>query len=92
MVADNVDLEQMDASELHARRPDAKEVLTPQNGELFLFPFADGTVRISGGDQDLRTSTLIRDNPDRGEEQDNLRGESEGSSSTPRHDSIMVRL
>ena len=39
------------------------------------------------GDQDRRTSTLIRDIPDRGEEQNNLRGESEGSSSTPRQDS-----
>ena len=37
--------------------------------------------------RDLRTSTLIRDCPDRGEEQDNLRGESEGSSSTSRQDS-----
>ena len=55
--------------------------------DSFIFPFAGGTVKISGGDQDLRTSTLIRDSPDRGEEQDNLRGESEGSSSTPRQDS-----
>ena len=52
-----------------------------------MFPVADGTVKISGGDQDLRTATLIRDSPDRGEEQDNLRGESDGSSSTPRQDS-----
>ena len=37
---------------------------------------------VSGGDQDLRTSTLIRDSPDCGEEQDNLRGESDGSSSS----------
>ena len=40
-----------------------------------------------GGDQVLRTSTLIRDNPDRGEEQGNLQGESDGSSSTPLRDS-----
>ena len=44
-------------------------------------------LKISGGDQRLRTSTLIGDSPDRGEEQDNLRGESEGSSSTSRQDS-----
>ena len=37
--------------------------------------------------QDLRTSTLIRDSPDRGEKQDSLRGESEGSSSTSRQGS-----
>ena len=56
-------------------------------GENFLYQVADGKVKISGEDQDLRTSTLIQDRPDRGEEQDNLRGELEGSSSTPRQDS-----
>ena len=50
------------------------------SGEKFIFPFADGTVKLSGGDQVLRTSTLIRDCPDRGEEQGNLQGESDGSS------------
>ena len=39
-------------------------------------------MKLSGGDQVLRTSTLIRDRPDRGNEQDILRGESDGSSST----------
>ena len=80
MVADTEELQQMDASELHARRLNAKAVLTPMKGDKFIFPIADGTVKISGGDQVLKTSTLNWDNPDRGEEQDNLRGESEGSS------------
>ena len=80
MVADIEELEQMDASKLHAKRLNAKEVLTTMKGEKFIFPIADGTVKISGGDHDLRTSTLIRDSPDRGEEQENLRRESEGSS------------
>ena len=75
MVADIEELEKMDASEIHARRLNAKEVLTPQNGEKFIFPIADGTVQLSGGDQVLRTSTLILDNPDRVEEQGNLRGD-----------------
>ena len=71
MVADIEELEEMDASELHARRLNAKEVLTPMVGENFIFPVADEKVKKnSGGDQDLRTSTLIRDIP-------------EGSSSTP---------
>ena len=87
MVADIEDLAQMDASELHARRLNAKEVSTPMKGEKLILPVADGTVKISGEDQDLRTSTLIRDNPDSGEEPDNLREESEGSSSTSRQDS-----
>ena len=63
------------------------EVLTPMTGEKFIFPIADGTVKLSGGDQVLRTSTLIRDRSDRGEEQGDLQGESDGSSSTPLRDS-----
>ena len=43
--------------------------------------------KLSGGDEVLRTSTLIRDGPERVEKQENLRGESDGSSSTPRQDS-----
>ena len=79
--------EQMEASGLHARRLIAKEVLTPMKGEKFKFPVEDGTVKTPGGDQFLRTFTLIRDRPDRGEEQGNLQGESDGSSSTPLRDS-----
>ena len=66
MVADIEELEQMDASELHARRLNAKEVLTPMKNEKFIFPIADGTVKISGGHGRLRTSTLIRDRPEGG--------------------------
>ena len=75
MVADIEELEQMDASEIHAWRLNAKEVLTPMSGNKFIFPIADGTVKLCGGDQVLRTSTLIWDRPDRGEEQEVLRGE-----------------
>ena len=49
--ADIEELERMDASELHARRLNAKEVSTPLKGEHFIFPVADGTVKISGGGQ-----------------------------------------
>ena len=87
LVADIEGLEEMDASELHARRLNAEEVLTPMKGENFIFPIADGTVKIFGEDQDLRTSTFIQDSPDRREEQGNLQGESDGSSSTPHRDS-----
>ena len=74
----------MDASELHARRLNAKEVLTLTKGDNFIFPVADGTVKISGGDQRLRTCTLIKDRPERGQQQEVLRGESdELSSPTP---------
>ena len=45
----------------------------------FIFPIAHGKVNLSGGDQVLRSSTLTRDSPDRGEEREDLRGESDGS-------------
>ena len=67
MVADIEEMEEMDASELHARRLNAKEVFTPQRSGNFIFPVADGTVKIFGGEQRLRTSILTRDRPERGE-------------------------
>ena len=48
MVADIEELEEMDASELHARRLNAKEVLTPQRSGNFIFPVADGSVKSAG--------------------------------------------
>ena len=66
-------------SEIHARRLNAKEILTPKNGEHFIFPIAGGMFKLSGGDQGIRKSTLIRDDPERGELRDDLRGESDGS-------------
>ena len=60
MVADIEEMEEMDASELHARRLNAKEVLTPMKGDNFIFPVAEGTVKTYGGEQRLRTSTLPR--------------------------------
>ena len=61
MIADIEELEKVDASEIHARRLNAKEVLTPQSSVNFIFPVADGTVRIFGRGQRLRTSALTRD-------------------------------
>ena len=77
----------MDASELHARRLNAKKVLTPMEGDKFIFPVADGTIKTPGGDRSLKPSTLIRDGAGRGEEQKVFRGESDGlSSPTPLQD------
>ena len=45
LIADIEELEQMDASELHAWRLNAKEVSTPIRGDNFIFPVADGTVQ-----------------------------------------------
>ena len=69
MVADIEDLEDMDASGLPAWRLNAKEVLTPVSGEKFIFAIADGTVKLSGEAQRLRTSTLTWVCPERGEEE-----------------------
>ena len=77
MVADIEELEEMDTSELHARRLNAMEVLTPQRKSgNFIFPVADGTVKIFRREQRLRTSTLTRDRPERGEEQE-IQGKSD---------------
>ena len=77
MVTDIEELEEMDASELHARRLNAKVVLTPQRSGNFIFLVADGTVKILGGEQRLRTSTLTRDFTERGEELEVLQGNSD---------------
>ena len=45
LVADIEELEEIVASELHAQRLNAKEVLTPMRGEKFILPVADGTVK-----------------------------------------------
>ena len=78
MVADiEEESEEVDASELHARRLDAKEVLTPQRSGNFIFPVADGTRIIFGREQRLRTSTLTQERPERGEEQEILQSKAD---------------
>ena len=79
MVADVEELEKMDASEIYAKRLNAKEVIFPKEDGKFIFPVADGRMKFVGGDQELRTSTLIRDHPIRGEDKRDFLGESEGS-------------
>ena len=76
----------MDASEICSKRLNAKEVMFPKQGE-FIFPIADGRIKTSGGDQELRTSTLIRPRPIQGESSVDFLGESEGSLPQP-HDSF----
>ena len=62
----------MDASEIYSKRFNAKEV-----------PIADGQIKTSGGDQELRTSTLVRHRPIQGESHVDFLGESEGSLPQP---------
>ena len=75
LVADIEELETMDTSEIYSKRLNAKEVIFPKQGE-FIFTIADGRIKLPEGDQDLRTSTLIRDHPIRGEDQRDFLGES----------------
>ena len=67
LVADLEELETMDASEIHSKRLSAKEVIFPKEEREFIFPIADGRIKPFGGDQDLRTSTLVREHPIQGE-------------------------
>ena len=76
----------MDASEIYSKRLNAKEVIFPEQGE-FIFPIADGRIKPPGGDQELRTSTLVRHRPTRGESHVDFLGESEGCLPPP-HDSF----
>ena len=45
LVADIEEMEKMDASQIHAKRLNAKEVLTPMNGDNLRSPIADGIVK-----------------------------------------------
>ena len=65
LVADIEELERMDASEIHARRRNAKEVLTPMRGANFIFPVADGTVKIFGGDRRLKQGSSLNEERNR---------------------------
>ena len=72
----------MDASEIYSKRLNAKVVIFPKQGE-FIFPIADGRIKTLGGDQELRTSTLVRHRPIQGESNIDFLGESEGSLPQP---------
>ena len=69
------------------KRLNAKEVIFPKEKGEFIFPITDGRINLLGGDQDLRTSTLIRHRPIQGESNIDFIGEAEGSLPQP-HDSL----
>ena len=83
LVADLEELETMDASEIYSIRLNAKEVIFPKEKGEFIFPSSDGRIETLGGDQDLRTSTLVRHRPIEGESNIDFLGESEGSLPPP---------
>ena len=65
------------------KRLNAKEVMFPKEKGECIFPIADGRIKHLGGDQDLRTSTLVRHRPIQGEGHIDFLGESEGSLPQP---------
>ena len=83
LVADLEELDTMDASEIYSKRLNAKEVIFPKEKGEFIFPIADGRIKTLGGDQDLRTSTLVRHRPIQGESKIDFLGEPEGSLPQP---------
>ena len=68
----------MDASEIKAKKTQCKEVIFSKENGQFIFPVADGRIKFVGGDQELRTSTLIREHPTRGEGHVDFQGEQKG--------------
>ena len=67
---------------IYSERLNAKEVIFPkENGNIF--PAAEERIKLSGGDQELRTPTLIREHQIRGESHVDFLGESEGSLPPP---------
>ena len=73
----------MDASEIYSKRLNAKVDMFPKENGNFIFPIADGRIKTPGRDQELRTSTLVRHRPIRGESHVDFLGESEGSLPPP---------
>ena len=86
LIADFEELETTDASEIYSKRLNAKEVIFPKQREL-VSPIEDGRIKTPKGDQELRTSTLIRPRPIQEKGHVHCLGESEGSL-LQRHDSL----
>ena len=74
LIADIEELENLDASDIHPRRLNAKEVLRTKNGE-FVFPVADGSANLSGTDCEFQEPTPRRESTVR---RGNLSRESQG--------------
>ena len=92
MVADNEELENMDAVEIRARRISAKDVLTPTRSEHFILQVPDGTTKFSGRDHEFREPTLRRELPEGSEAlSGELQGEPEGPQQTESKDDAEAR-
>ena len=65
----------MDASEIYSKRLNAKEVIFPKEKENLFFQSQMDESKTPGGDQELRTSTLVRHRPIQGERNIDFLGE-----------------
>ena len=75
-----------------AREKIKAEILTSEKGEKFIFPFADGTAKLCGRDDDVRESTLrLYHLPGSGDFQREFQGNSDGSQPTKAHDDAEAR-
>ena len=72
----------MDAAEIYSKRLNERGDISQRKWRIF-FPNADGRIKPLGGDQDLRTSTSIRQRPIQQESHLDSLGESEGSLPPP---------
>ena len=77
LVADIEEFENIDASEIHPRRINKKEVSTSQTGKDFIFPVAEGTAKLSGRDHEFRESTVTQEQPVGSEDLSGEQGEPE---------------
>ena len=87
LVADLEELETMVASGIYSVKTQCERCDFTQRKKLIYFPIADGRIKLLGGAQDLRTSTLIRHRPIQGESDIDFLGEPDGSLPQP-HDSF----
>ena len=85
------ELDNLDASKVHARRLSAREVLTSKKGEQIIFSFADGSGKL-WRDHEIREPTLRRDQPVMSEDlRKELQGNWEGSQPTEKKDDAEAR-
>ena len=73
----------MDASEIYSKKTQCKGSDISQRKCKIYFPAADGRINLPGRDQELRTPTLTREHPIRGEGHVDFLKESEGSLPQP---------
>ena len=92
LVADIEELENLDPSEIHARRLNAKEVITPKKGTNKIIPVAHGTAKMCGRDHGVREFSLRRDQPVMSEDlREELQGNLERSQPTETKDGAEAR-